>query len=325
MTFSDLFSRIQWKSVILLSIPLFMISGAHYFHGYDLMTLSFQSAATNSMHGIIAFHEDLMIILSFILGVVLYMLFVTIYIFNQNKTDAEGTTTPLNHAPLLELVWTIVPALILLVIATPSFALLYSIDEHHDAFIVVKVIGHQWYWTYHIYDFNPTNWLSGSDALLDYTLTSFDSYMVDPDTTQLAENLGSQLKNVLPKISKEKLIETYTTFANRFYKEHVLLVDTALMLPVRINVKANITSADVLHCWAVPSLGIKLDACPGRINETNIHILHSGTYKGQCSEICGVNHGFMPIGIGTFYPNENMKKISELHAFLLFNTDNSDE
>jgi len=72
--------------------------------------------------------------------------------------------------------------------------------------------------------------------------------MVDPDTTQLAENLGSQLKNVLPKISKEKLIETYTNFANRFYKEHVLLVDTALMLPVKTNVKANITSADVLHC-----------------------------------------------------------------------------
>jgi heme/copper-type cytochrome/quinol oxidase subunit 2 len=81
-----------------------MISGAHYFHGYDLMSLSFQPAATNSMHGIIAFHEDLMVILTFILGVVLYMLFITIYMFNQNKIDAEKTTTPLNHAPLLELI-----------------------------------------------------------------------------------------------------------------------------------------------------------------------------------------------------------------------------
>jgi cytochrome c oxidase subunit 2 len=174
------------------------------------------------------------------------------YNFNQNKNQILMIFT---YSSLLEIIWTIIPAMILLVISIPSFSLLYSLDEVIDPSITVKIIGHQWYWTYEMSHFNSI------DSFLKY-----DSYMMSTDDLT---------------IGSFRLLE----------------VDNRLVLPVNTHIRLLITSADVLHCWAVPSLGVKTDACPGRLNQVSLFIKRVGTFYGQCSEICGVNHGFMPITV----------------------------
>jgi cytochrome c oxidase subunit 2 len=158
------------------------------------------------------------------------------------------------HGTTIEIVWTITPALVLMIIAVPSFALLYAMDEIIDPAITLKIVGHQWYWTYEYSDYCA----DGSEPI------AFDSYMIPEDDLTLG-----QLR--------------------------LLEVDNRVVLPVDTHVRLIITAADVLHCWAMPSFGVKMDACPGRLNQTSIFIKREGTYYGQCSEICGVNHGFMPI------------------------------
>jgi cytochrome c oxidase subunit 2 len=161
------------------------------------------------------------------------------------------------HSTIIEIVWTVVPALILTLIAVPSFALLYSMDEVIDPAMTLKVIGHQWYWSYEYSDYNS---LEGGETL------NYDSYMVPEEDLQ-AGHL--------------RLLE----------------VDNRVVLPVNTHIRVLVTAADVLHCWAMPSFGLKIDACPGRLNQTATFIKREGVYYGQCSEICGVNHGFMPIVI----------------------------
>ena len=163
------------------------------------------------------------------------------------------------HHTFIELVWTIFPAVILFFTAYPSFALLYSLDEIIDSDYNVKIIGHQWYWSYEYL-------FLGNDYKID--VKSVDSYMVLED----------------------ELVDF--GFRGSF---RLLNVDTPLYLPVCINVRLVVTSSDVLHSWAVPALGVKVDAVPGRLNQTIIFLKRTGMFFGQCSEICGVNHGFMPI------------------------------
>ena len=158
-----------------------------------------------------------------------------------------------NHNTLIEVIWTSVPSLILVAIAIPSFGLLYAMDDVIDPEITLKIVGHQWYWSYEYSDI--------SEASL-----SFDSYMIPV----------SELK-----LGQLRLLE----------------VDNSIVLPAGVYVRLNITSADVIHCWAVPSLGIKIDAVPHRINSGIVFLQRFGTFYGQCSEICGVNHGFMPIAV----------------------------
>ena len=146
------------------------------------------------------------------------------------------------------------PSLILIIIAVPSFALLYSMDEIVDPSITLKAIGHQWYWTYELSDYSEN----------DENSIVFDSYMVPEDDLTLG-----QLR--------------------------LLEVDNRVVLPIQTHVRVLVTAADVLHSWAVPSLGVKCDAVPGRLNQTSIFLQRPGVFYGQCSEICGVNHGFMPI------------------------------
>jgi cytochrome c oxidase subunit 2 len=160
------------------------------------------------------------------------------------------------HGTTIEIIWTITPALVLMIIAVPSFALLYAMDEIIDPAITLKVIGHQWYWSYEYSDYSE----EGSEPI------AFDAYMI-PEEDLEPGNL--------------RLLE----------------VDNRVVLPVDTHVRLIITAADVLHCWAMPSFGVKMDACPGRLNQTSIFIKREGVYYGQCSEICGVNHGFMPIVI----------------------------
>lgn len=187
-----------------------------------------------------------------------------IFVVNRSTVDTSKVYHVV-HAPTLEIIWTVVPAFILILIAIPSFSLLYTMDEVIDPLLTVKIIGHQWYWSYEFV--NPIDYLEAVNAHEDIDLSptvNFDSYML-PDEDLLVGQL--------------RLLE----------------VDNRLKLPIEINIRLLITSGDVLHSWAVPSLGIKLDACPGRMNQTTLFIKRPSVFYGQCSELCGINHGFMPI------------------------------
>lgn len=213
--------------------------------------LYFQEAATPTMEGIVNLHNDIMAIITFIAIFTGWMLFRTVYLFSADKVKVASKQV---HGTTIELIWTIVPSLILVTIAIPSFALLYSMDEVIDPAITLKVIAHQWYWSYEYSDYNT----SDEDSI------SFDSYMIQEDDLELG-----QLR--------------------------LLEVDNRVILPVNTHIRVLITSTDVIHNWAIPSLGIKCDAYPGRLNQVNTFIKREGIFHGQCSELCGVNHGFMPI------------------------------
>jgi len=166
----------------------------------------------------------------------------------------------MTHESIFEVVWTVLPGIILILLAIPSLKLLYSLDFlifEYEPIITVKIIGHQWYWSYEYVVFSDTNYL-------EFDLVNFDSYLVPED--ELNPN-GLRL----------------------------LEVDNPLVIPANSYIRFLVTSADVLHSWAIPSLGIKVDAVPGRLNQMFTFIKRPGDFYGQCSEICGVNHGFMPI------------------------------
>ncbi len=221
--------------------------------------LGFQDPATPVMEGIITFHNDLMFYLTAIVVFTLSIMIFCIYNFNE-KTNPKAEQFV--HGTVIEIIWTSVPALILLSIAVPSFALLYSMDEIIDPVLTLKVIGHQWYWSYEY-----------SDNLTDEESVAFESYMIQENDLDMGQF---------------RLLE----------------VDNRVILPTQTHIRVLITASDVLHCWAIPSLGIKLDACPGRLNQTSMFIKREGVFYGQCSEICGINHGFMPIVIEAVSMND---------------------
>jgi cytochrome c oxidase subunit 2 len=212
--------------------------------------LYFQESATPTMDGIINLHNDIMAIIVFT-GIFTFWMLGRTYLFAAERNKVASKVV---HGTVIELVWTIIPSLILITIAIPSFALLYSMDEIIDPAMTLKVIGHQWYWSYEYSDYNS----SEDDGI------AFDSYMIAEDDLELG-----QLR--------------------------LLEVDNRVILPVNTHVRVLITSTDVIHAWAIPSLGIKCDAYPGRLNQVNTFIKREGIFHGQCSELCGVNHGFMPI------------------------------
>jgi cytochrome c oxidase subunit 2 len=214
--------------------------------------IGFQDPATPIMEGIIHFHNHLMFFLVAIGLFVFYLLGVILVKYNVKTSQEPEVFT---HSTFLEIVWTILPAVILLFIAIPSFNLLYSLDESIDPSLTLKVVGHQWYWSYEYSDYST---LEGGDSL------NFDSYML-PESDL---SLGAY-----------RLLE----------------VDHRVTLPIQSHIRVLVTAADVLHSWAVPSFGVKVDGCPGRLSQVSLFIKRSGVYYGQCSEICGVNHGFMPI------------------------------
>ena len=214
--------------------------------------LYFQDGASPSFEGIVELHNRIMFYLVLILFGVSWVL-VSIMI-NFNKSQNPLVYRYLNHGTLIELIWTVGPALVLVAIAFPSFKLLYLMDEVIDPAMTVKVTGHQWYWQYEYADF-----LNEDNENID-----FDSYMKDEASLEEGEL---------------RLLE----------------VDNPLVLPADTHIRFIITGADVIHDWAVPSLGIKVDACPGRLNQASVIIERTGSYYGQCSEICGVLHSSMPI------------------------------
>lgn len=215
--------------------------------------MGFQDPATPIMQGIIDLHHDISFFLLTIVIFVGWMLFRTLWHFNSISNPIPSKII---HGTTIEIAWTITPSLILVFIAVPSFALLYSMDEVVDPAITLKAIGHQWYWSYEYSDYNTE----------DETLINFDSYMIPEDDLSLG-----QLR--------------------------LLEVDNRVVIPVKTHIRVLITAADVLHSWAIPSLGVKCDAVPGRLNQVNLFLKREGVFYGQCSELCGANHAFMPIVI----------------------------
>lgn len=229
----------------------------------------FQDAASPTMEAIIEFHNYVMIFITFIVIGVLYILIsICIEFSSTNRFIAHKY---LNHGTLIETIWTIFPAVILVFIAYPSFKLLYLMDEVIDPILTIKVIGHQWYWSYEFSDY--AHWSGAS--------IQFDSYMVPENDL------------------------TYGSF-------RLLETDAHLIVPSNSHIRVIITSADVLHSWSIPSLGVKLDAVPGRLNQTGFLANREGIFYGQCSEICGANHAFMPIVVESTSLDNYCLKLSSL-------------
>nr|QAX91053.1 cytochrome c oxidase subunit 2 [Schedorhinotermes sp. 6 MW-2019] len=205
------------------------------------LTMGLQDGASPIMEQLILFHDHTLMIMLMILTTVSYMLVMLMKNKNISRFMLEGQ--------LIETTWTITPAIILVFIAMPSLRLLYLMDEVHTPALTLKVVGHQWYWSYEYSDF---------------TKLEFDSYMTQSDDYQ-------------PK--NFRLLET----------------DNRIVIPMNSSIRAIVTAADVLHSWAIPSLGVKTDATPGRLNQTSFSVSRPGVLYGQCSEICGANHSFMPI------------------------------
>ena len=214
----------------------------------------FQDSATPQMEGLIELHDNIMYYLVIILFSVGWILLSLVRNYINNKSPISHKY--LNHGTLIELIWTITPAVILILIAFPSFKLLYLMEEVSDPSMSVLAEGHQWYWSYQYPDF-----LDSSDEFIE-----FDSYIVP-----------------------ESVLEEG--------RLRMLEVDNRVVLPELTHVRFIITSGDVIHSFACPSLGIKADAYPGRLNQVSVFINREGVFYGQCSELCGILHSSMPIVI----------------------------
>lgn len=225
-----------------------------------MFQLRLQDPATTTMEGLLEFNKHLLFVITVIVMLVGWLLFSTIYNYDEFNTPK---TQSFYHSNILEIVWTSLPALTLLHLASPSFTLLYSMDEISAPEISVKIIGHQWFWSYEISDFDTLMTCMNSNKTLKYTC-----YLLADETVFQKKYMGFF-----------RLLET----------------NKRVLLPSNTHLRLLVTSVDVLHSWTIPSFGVKIDACPGRLNQTNVFLKRVGMFFGQCSEICGVNHGFMPI------------------------------
>ncbi len=210
--------------------------------------LNFQEAATPVAEGVRSLHDGLLIVISLITLFVMALLAYVMIRFRESRNPVPSKTA---HNTIIEVVWTVVPVMILVGIAIPSFRLLYFQDRIENPEMTIKAIGRQWYWSY---------------EYPDHGNFTFDSYMV---------------KDADLKEGQLRLLE----------------VDNQVVVPVDTNIRLYTTASDVLHAWTVPAFGIKIDAVTGRLNESWFRVTRPGTYYGQCSELCGVGHAFMPIAV----------------------------
>jgi cytochrome c oxidase subunit 2 len=209
-----------------------------------------QESAAPVMDNLAAFHNFLLVIITLITAFVLALLVIVIVKFNARANPMPTRTT---HNTLLEVLWTVVPVAILVVIAVPSFRLLFFQQDLPPADLTVKATGKQWYWTY-----------------------SYPDSKFEFDSIMLQDKEREKLQPVPPRL---------------------LAVDNAMVVPVNKVVRVQTIGAEVIHAFAVPSFGIKIDAIPGRLNETWFKATREGIYYGQCSELCGKDHAFMPIEV----------------------------
>ena len=208
-----------------------------------------QDANSPIIEELIFLHDFINLILIFIISFVRYIIISILFnkFININLLERQ----------IIECIWTIIPAIILIQIAIPSLLLLYILDESIDSSLTIKVLGHQWYWSYEYTDF----WSVRKNSQIE-----FDSYMIP----------SNEIDSIMFRL---------------------LDVDNRTVVPYNVHIRILISSADVLHAWTVPSLGVKADAMPGRLNQVKFIRQRPGIFFGQCSEICGANHSFMPIVI----------------------------
>jgi cytochrome c oxidase subunit 2 len=210
--------------------------------------IGFQNRASPLIEQLIFFHDHALLILILITTLVGYFILSLVANKFVNRYLLDGQ--------IIEIIWTVLPAVILIILALPSLRLLYLIDETTEPRITLKTVGHQWYWSYEYSDFKDIE---------------FDSYM-------------------MPSNDLEK---------GQF---RLLEVDNRVILPYLTQVRLLVTAGDVIHSWTIPSLGIKADAVPGRLNQLNVFFNRPGVFYGQCSEICGANHSFIPITVEAVNP-----------------------
>nr|ALO70441.1 cytochrome c oxidase subunit 2 [Carpelimus bilineatus] len=217
-----------------------------------------QDSASPLMEQLMFFHDHTLMILIMITVLVAYMLS-SIFFNNFNyRFLLEGQ--------MIEIIWTLMPAIILIFIALPSLRLLYLLDEINNPIVTIKTIGHQWYWSYEYSDFFNIE---------------FDSYMIPTN----------ELKT---------------------YNFQLLDVDNRIAIPYNSQIRMLVTSFDVIHSWTIPSLNIKIDATPGRLNQVSMFTNRTGIFFGQCSEICGANHSFMPIVLESISPKMFLNWINKM-------------
>lgn len=235
------------KSIIYMMMLSFLLCPMSMANAPKPWEIGFQPAATPVMEGITSLHNFLLLII-FAIGLLVFLLIA--YVIVRYRASANPIPSKVSHHTLIEIIWTMAPVLILIMIGIPSLKLLFFSDRIEDADLTIKAIGHQWYWSYEYPD----------DDI------HFDSMMI-------------QDKDIQP--GQLRLLE----------------VDNRVVVPAGKAVRLIVTSEDVIHSFAVPSFGLKKDAVPGRLNETWFKTEKEGVYYGQCSELCGVKHGFMPIAI----------------------------
>jgi len=233
------------KSSVLTFLGLVLSGGGAFADVPRDWQMNFQEAATPVMEKVAELHHLLLTIEAFIALFVVSLITYTLLRFRASRNKVPSKTS---HNTMIEVIWTAIPVLILVVIAVPSLKLIYYMDKAPNAQVTVKAIGSQWYWTYEYPDHG----------------IKFDSMLVED-------------KDLQP--------------------DHIRLleVDNRVVVPVNTDVRLITTSMDVLHSWAIPAFGVKKDSVPGRLNETWFNVSKEGVYRGQCSELCGSKHGFMPI------------------------------
>lgn len=340
--------------------------------------IGFQNPATPVMEGIIWLHNYIFFFLIIVIIVVFWFLARSLYLFDKS---VNFSALEFNHDPVIEAIWTIAPAVVLVAIAIPSFSLLYSMEEIVKPVLTLKVIGHQWYWSYELdnvvrtdvlyeyvkrdnmpsidlydlqrwegkkvteYFFGRVNkWKKAINKLYmhkvimktvranDGMSVGYISYLTRaaklfwPNATYRSLTAVSRrelfdishhrvkstfyallmpISHTFSTISLVKWVSPSLRFDSYMLNDNdlpiggfrLLEVDNRLILPVKVHIRVLVTSTDVIHSWAVPSFGIKVDAIPGRLNQVALYIKRDGFFYGQCSELCGVNHGFMPINV----------------------------
>ncbi|MBI1777270.1 MAG: cytochrome c oxidase subunit II [Proteobacteria bacterium] len=224
--------------------------------------MDMQPAASLTRERITSLHDFLLVVITVISVFVLGLLLYTMVRFRASKHPVPTKTS---HNTVIEILWTVIPVVILVIIAVPSFRLLYFADRVPVADMTLKVTGHQWYWSYEYPD---------SKGL------AFDSYMIP-----LAELKPGQ--------------------------KRLLDVDNPLVLPVDTTVRLQFVGVDVLHSWFMPAFGVQLYTTPGRINESWVKVTKEGTFYGECNQICGINHAYMPIAVKVVSKAEFAKWVEE--------------
>ncbi len=237
--------------LLFLSMSMVLIGvGDALAAGAEPWQLGLQDAASPVMERIISFHDLLLWIITLI---TIFVLALLAYVCVRFKAENNPVPSKRTHNAMIEVAWTAIPVLILVVIAIPSFKLLYYADAVEETEFTIKAIGRQWYWSY---------------EYPDHGNFTFDAFMVADEDIDVSAG-------------QHRLLET----------------DNRVVVPVETNIRLLTTASDVIHSWAMPALGVKLDAVPGHVNEVWFRVDEPGIYYGQCSELCGAYHGFMPIAL----------------------------